>query len=827
LSRKTPAANPTASSSLLRRPPEPTTNVVLQAPVAIDDLAALPLHGTSSKIDYLMEAMDRALESPMQTAAAQLSAPQPVASFPLPTQRLTSLPEPANIAGRLPEPKRLLTQLAMLEQRLIASAEPAPGKSYSQHSNKALANDEPTQELLVTHTPSLAYNSPEAQQLRTWVEQTQATLRSTVMQRGLEHPLSSSDLQQLSSLATQGEKLGSAVADYKLAREVTEVSYGLQRRLAVWQAIQACVGDTAAPLMIGRNPDNARQELLAAIAAVNQKLGPTGDAAQWRKYLMVDELVQWSQLTHDNWKEGNTLALTVLSRIHWQRLSEAQQGFLAQPEFEELASQLLVWGREPVDYRKLLTELETLEEDPISRVSAPLAGAVQVLRLSREPGQQAVAAALNDHYRNANLRLSIAQPLIQRLLPTEQVDSRPVRQNILGADTAGDSSVRTNLRVQLQPDPQAWNLGIGVEGDLFSLTRSTKGPAVFHNMSTAQIDSQRFVRIDPQGYQVSSSPTQVASQDYLRKMSTDFDGLPIIGELARFLVREQFDQKRGVARRITQRIIAREADEELDRRLEQNLQQAEEELASRLVGPLERLKLNPLVVAMNTTEERLTIRYRVANEAQMAAHTPRPRAPTDSLLSMQVHQSAINNTIAQIGLSGRQWTLPELYARLGEAFQETSWTLPADTLGEVEDIRIRFADSRPATVEMVDGRLRLTLRIAEFRQGDRFLIERFIVSSNYIPVADGLTAELIRDGVVEIVSNHDRLKLRVIFAKIFVANPQIPLISDSWAKDPRSAGLAVSQVEIRDGWLAVAISEADSQRAAEVTARAQELRNLK
>jgi hypothetical protein len=69
--------------------------------------------------------------------------------------------------------------------------------------------------------------------------------------------------------------------------------------------------------------------------------------------------------------------------------------------------------------------------------------------------------------------------------------------------------------------------------------------------------------------------------------------------------------------------------------------------------------------------------------------------------------------------------------------------------------------------------------------------------------------------------------LRVIFAKVFVSNPQIPLISERWSTDSRSEGLAVSQVEIRDGWLAVAISKADSQLAAEVAARAQQLRLLK
>src|SRR5690606_17850141 len=129
------------------------------------------------------------------------------------------------------------------------------------------------------------------------------------------------------------------------------------------------------------------------------------------------------------------------------------------------------------------SELETLEADPISRVRSQLAGSVQVLRLSREESQQHLAAALNDHYRNANLRVTISQQLIQRLLPAEQVDSRPVHKKILGADTSGDSTVHTQLRVKLVPDPNAWNIGIGVAGDVVSMTRSSKGPAVFHSTS--------------------------------------------------------------------------------------------------------------------------------------------------------------------------------------------------------------------------------------------------------------------------------------------------------------------------------------------------------
>jgi hypothetical protein len=310
-------------------------------------------------------------------------------------------------------------------------------------------------------------------------------------------------------------------------------------------------------------------------------------------------------------------------------------------------------------------------------------------------------------------------------------------------------------------------------------------------------------------------------------MSTNYDGVPLVGNFLRLVIREQFDQKRSVAQRITRRLIARETDAEVDRRLNEELTKAGHELQNRLVGPLERLRLDPMVVDMRTSAERLTIRYRVAGDSQLAAHSPRPRAPTDSLMSIQMHQSSINNAIAQTGLSGKTWSLEKLAQQMGEIFGQPGWQLPDDVREEVADITIRFADTRPITVEMKDGRLRLTLRIAELSQPGRLQIKRFLVSSNYIPYADGLEAGLVRDGVVEIASRRDGLALRFIFAKVFVSRPSIPLISEAWLEDPRSEGLAVSQLDILDGWLAVAISPADSAMAAEVAQRARQLQLLR
>jgi hypothetical protein len=628
---------------------------------------------------------------------------------------------------------------------------------------------------------------------------------------------------ELSLLVSEARDLASRLTDFQLAARIMQLSYSLQRRVEVWQTVRSGLDGSDIGLSTTRSPALARESLLTSIDAANKLLSEVQNGDTWKRFLLLDELREWSTSDGNQWNPKSELPRAVLERIHTSELSRPQRQFLAADEFQQLATQLIAWGHGPVDIRQLLTNVEELEQDSISRIGTDIAEAVQALSLAEAEEQQAIGKLIDTHYRNANLRLSVTADLIQEFLPDGEYEIRPIRKRILGADTRGTSAVQTELKLQLIPDPEAWNVDLQVLGNLYSNTQAAKGPAVFHSTSQADVDTHRFLRLDPQGYQISSQPTNVRSRDYLRRMNTDYDGLPIIGDFVRLIAQQQFNQKRGLAQRLTKRMIAQETDSELDRKLNEAVQKAEEELESRIIGPLQSLQLDPKVINMSTDESRLTIRYRVANPGQLAAFTARPRAPTDSLLSMQLHESAINNAIARLGLSGKTWQMPDLARHLGKILMQPDWKAP----DEVSDVRIRFADTRPITVEMQDGRLRLTLRIAELSQPSRRLeIRQFLVSSNYIPVAEGLDATLVRDGVVEIITSRrrDRVPLRFIFAKIFVSHPEIPLISEKWQADERASDLAVSQLDIRDGWLAVAIANADSQQAAEVAARARALK---
>ena len=103
------------------------------------------------------------------------------------------------------------------------------------------------------------------------------------------------------------------------------------------------------------------------------------------------------------------------------------------------------------------------------------------------------------------------------------------------------------------------------------------------------------------------------------------------------------------------------------------------------------LKLNPVALDLRTSKTRLIGRYRLAGDHQLGAHTPRPQAPGDSLLSVQIHESAMNNVVEQLSLDGKESDLRELYREICAKFARPDLEVPDEVpMG----VKIRFSDSQ-------------------------------------------------------------------------------------------------------------------------------------
>ena len=812
------------------------TNLVaaVEAPTAKAKITAEPLVlGGYSEGNMLAHSEVRDFRTPAMTSLAMLE-PTGSVKISAPVARPLSSPFDANT----PSP-----QLA--SQRPTNS--PVPSQTVSatrladpQADAKISSNDPLFQRRSIPASTQINRNWPLASSLiaqsvalsdfdgnrvlggsTTWTEQVQQ-LFENFAQIPITSERSAELLRQAGELSGRGFAWSESNLDSSTekAMEVARVAHGIQRRAIVWDRIYQCLShergkaqsaSSGSAAIAESSTEQLSEKLTQDLAIIRNALRGTSDAQNWADFLLLDRIEELANGSMQSESQQIALAQEFLGRLTYGRVSGDQKKVLASREVQKIAEDLRPLTALPVDYRKVLLDIESIEESSVHRCSEDIAETIQSLRFADSEFQYAIANALNQQYRSANVRLSVSEEFINRLLPKDQVTSRPVQQKILGAETRGASQIQTNLRVDFLPDPTAWKLGLNLDGNIQANTRSSRSGATFYNSSNAKVQSAREVRIDPTSLSINGQPANVQSQESLRKFSTNWDQMPIIGDMFRYVAHQEFIEKKPVAKRISQRLIAKQTDDEFDKQLQTKIDSAQEQFDKRLIGPLHSLELQPMILDMQSTDTRLVARYRVAGVNQIAAYTPRPMAPSDSLLSLQLHQSAINNLISQAIPTDRDWTVRQLADKIAEILQLSPFELPEDT---PEDVIIRFMDVHPMTIEFSEGRMWLTLRIASFEQTGRIQLKNFTVKTSYIPKVEGLRASLERDALISVdghrLGSKDRFPIRAIFSKVFAGNSSVPMVSESLASNPLAQGMLVSQLQMEQGWMGIAVS-ADGQ----------------
>ena len=789
---------------------EPSAAVALLAPQAPAAESSLEQRlaerrGSGSFAGFGSSAVAGDVRTVASSMSARVSKPETGWGSPLAVQG------PARFAPQTawPTPRKLLEQMQQLREHL-AAARPAVQLTSARVGSELIFSG-PGPE--TSDAFGSAGGSARSGELLAWLEAVDAQLRRL---RPSGEPASVADaadaLERLKALADEALERPRSDEDYRGEELAARAAYALQRRLLLWEGVQRCRQES-------RGADIARMQLstdhlVRLIDGVEAAAVSTGDTSGWARYLLLGEL---RQAAFDGTLAADDSAAVrrFLDRVTWQMLSGPQLDFLASPAVRELADYVQPLAVSPIDYTQLLQDFEVLEEQPLHRCSATIVSATQSLRYSSDPAQAALADIIQTHYRNANLRFAVAADFIDRFLPQTTTDVRPVREKILGADTTGGSRVTSRLKLQLLPEEHAWHLRLNLHAEVASLTSSEKGPATVHGAANSQVTTHRELLIRPEGLSVQKPATDVQTRDRIRGVETDFDAVPILSDIVHYFVDQQVQEQRPMARRITRNMIARQTDTQFDQELGRHIDQARRSLQTQVTEPLQLIGIDSEVVDLQTTQTRLIARHRIATHDSLAAFTPRPQAPHDAVLSVQVHQSAINNACNQFGLSGRDWALDELV-------QALSGRLGAELKFEPEDlppnVRLRFAEDNPIALGFVEGAIELTLRVERLNEPGRLNLANFIIRVRYVPQVDGLRVRLVREGAISVdgerLSMRDRLPLRAIFGRIFAGHETVELTGDRLLVDERLAGLAVSQLTLCDGWLAVALSAEQSPHVA-------------
>jgi hypothetical protein len=636
-----------------------------------------------------------------------------------------------------------------------------------------------------------------------WAERVKAQLDALVEAESLAGEEVPQALARLRALA---EEVGHDRTPQPPTRQRTlrqRAAFAVARRLAVWELVfdVASAGGEEQPA-----PVFDRAGLATALDEIDQLLRSVPAGKSWLAYLRLQELRTLAASSELPDAEARELVRDVLRRLDSPRLDQQQHEFLSRPPFCQLTESLRPTGHDPVDLGGLLAALEERESRDGSVVASQVADMYQIMRWSADNTQVQLAEAVNDNYRNANVRVALSVELLNRFIPPPQIMAEPVVDNIRGADVVGRSESMARLRIVLLPDRLRWRMGLEAHGDVASETESSKGPARFWNDGLGKFLARKEITLDRRGLAVARAHAHADSEAFLKDFETDFDPIPLLSTVVRAIARSQYENEQPAARSEISNKISQRASQRLDQEIDQRVVLAEREFKQKLIAPLDRLNLEPTPVDMETTERRLIVRYRLAGPHQLSAYTPRPQAPGNSMVSLQLHETMFNNTLENLKLANRRVDLRTLYVEMLRRFEAKEIKIPDDL---PEDVTVHFAETDPVRISCEEGRVKLTIRLKELDHAERHTWKDFEVHGYYRPSDNQLEANLVRDGNLELVGERlklgDQIALRGIFAKVLSRNRQLSIINKQLLTRPQLADLQVTQFVIQDGWIGVAL----------------------
>ena len=587
-------------------------------------------------------------------------------------------------------------------------------------------------------------------------------------------------------------------------------AFAVLRRSEVWKLAHRYDKPTER-----QNGGRFAHKIIPMIDRFERKLSSSSSSQAWADYLRLDRL---RTIASDPLGSEATvrreLAREVLRLSDPAALSQSQLQFLNAAHWNRIRSELHGWAIEPVHVTDLLNAVEQFEAS--SRVSDEryLVNKMQDLDWSASPDGKALSDLLETHYRNANVRITVTGTLLNRLLPIIQPLTEPVEEDLLGAKVQGSNRTHTQLGIRLIPDNHRIHMQLVANGSTKSMTVSEKGPVKLFNRGESEFNAGKDISIGRRGIFASRARAVASGRTRLLDVKTDYDKIPILGWVVRQIAKDEHDDNRRFMRNHVRNRVSNAAKQRLNEAVGKNIKSVESRVEEGLIQPLRDLDLELKAMEMRTTKERIIVRCRLAGQHQLAAYTPRPRALSGSFMSLQLHQSAINNLLRQIELANERVELEELMQRLQEKFG----VVREDISDEIpEGVMIRLADGQPIQVEFDNDRVVVSVKITELKTRRRRW-KNITVRARYRANAEKNHVDLNREGGIELTADkigfRDQIALRGIFTKVMSSYHRFQVLRGRFENDSRLTKLQITQFVAREGWIGVSIGNPPKDRVA-------------
>ena len=581
-----------------------------------------------------------------------------------------------------------------------------------------------------------------------------------------------------------------------LLAKLQQFNYQLARRITTWSAIVS-LGD-----------DRVSNETLP----VSNYLDVTNVNKEWSQYLLLDELEAAFATSAPDEKEQRLAARKTLGRIFSPSLQPTQASYLqnvfSAPELRLLKS----YARQTVSPSSIANRLERYEAEASSRSGYLVNDVLQDLIWSDDPAYQNAARVIEDHYRNANIRLTVSQAFMNRLLPQLPTIAEPVSEQVQGARVSGRSRVTNELKVALIPDDQRLKFQLQTTGHVRADTVARTKTFRIMNHGQANFKVYKQISVSRNGFDTSqpASATSTSNQ-MLVGVQSKLDNIPLFGSIARRAATKKVNEQSPENNRMFRRKVTQSAEIRIEEEIAKQVETVREAANRKLLEPLIALDLEPTPIQLSTTESEIVIRYRLAGRDQMAANTARPSIDRQALLGVQMHQSLLNNVIARLGLNGEKFTGKQLAEHMQNVLGVKMAT-QADS--EKRDAEFQFASLDPIRLNFDNNRVDIVINLDSLKVGKSRPIRRLSITASYALEVDGMNIRLTQDETGTRVTSRgkrlrlgDRAVISTVMKMLFEPSYAINALPKQFRNRPQAQSLVISRLMVYDGWLSVEMND--------------------
>ena len=446
-----------------------------------------------------------------------------------------------------------------------------------------------------------------------------------------------------------------------------------------------------------------------------------------------------------------------------------------------------------------------------------------------------LVAAIRNQHSLPNFHASVSANLINRLIPNDVNECRPVKENFFGRIVRGTANIMGDVNVRLIPDPHQVNLALELNGNVNSRTYSRERRWRIDAFASGTFCATRKILASVRGL----SWTGVISD---AKVYARFGGISSQLKVVKRKALETFLQQKPRNDAESSRRIKKQITDGFVERTDMALQQGQSGLAM-LEDRIDEFARFLPSFFLRTLHDRVELVARKTERGSLAAPTAPIHYAAYDDIAVDVHETLLTNYIDPV-LAGKTFSNIELQAELKNRFgvelpkqaaadeAEPDVGPRLDNEDEVEEddeveqekeFSISFARARPVQLEFKDNQIAIVVTGRRFSQGRRSIRAGLSFRLTFRIERRGGELKLFRVGKTEIeFANPESTDARLLAFRSFlekrlnqstkadegVALPPNLIPQALINARPAAADLILNTLRIERGWISLGWNQA-------------------